>query len=110
MAKVIYRPDPEQGCPDATSQFGYDFVAGKPTEVDGGIALAKFAGHPFFSVEGDEKQSDPDELKAVHNGGGRYIITRGGDKSNPVKDGLDKADAAAFNALSDEDKAAYVAD
>lgn len=109
MAQVTYTPsaDPADDMPESTRQYGYDFTAGEAVEVDG-PAVAKFSGHPFFRVEGGAV--DADQLKAVHNGGGRFIIVRGGDKANPVKDGLDKADAAAFNALSDEDKAAYVAD
>lgn len=108
MALVTYTPSTDRAddMPDRTSHYGYDFVAFKAVEVDG-PALAKFDGHPFFQLEGGAVEP---ELKAVHNGGGRFIIVRGGDKANAVKDGLDKADAAAFNALSDEDKAAYVAD
>lgn len=109
MATVTYTPssDPADDMPDSTRQYGYDFTAGDAVEVDG-PALAKFDGHPFFRVEG--KAVDPNKLEAVHKGGGRYIIVRGGNKAEPLKDGLDKADAAAFNALSDEDKAEYVAD
>lgn len=109
MAHVTYTPspDPADAMPDSTRQYGYDFTAGEAVEVDG-PTVAKFDGHPFFRVEGGA--AEPDKLKAVHNGGGRFIIVRGGDKANPVKDGLDKADAAAFNALSDEDKAIYVVD
>lgn len=109
MAQVTYTPSTDQAdaMPDQTSQFGYDFTAGKAVEVDG-PALAKFIGHPFFHVEGDAEA--PTGLEAVHKGGGKWIIVRDGDKANPVRDDLDKSDAAAFNALSDEDKAAYVAD
>lgn len=112
MALVTYTPsdDPADAMPARTSQYGYDFTRGEPVEV-GGPALAKFDGHPFFRVEGGAAEpADPDKLEAVHKGAGKWIIVRGGDKANPVKDGLDKSDAAAFNALSDEDKAAYVAD
>lgn len=108
MAQVSYHPEP--GVSDDTEQFGYHFSNGKPTDVTDAKALAKFAGNPFFLVEGEAEPDDPNKLEAVHKGGGRFIIIRGGDKSSPVKDGLDKADAAAFNALSDEDKASYVAD
>ena len=50
--------------------------------------------------------SETGELKAIHRGRGSFSIMRG-DKE--VKDGLSKADADAFNAMSDEDKAAFVA-
>lgn len=53
------------------------------------------------------EQSQSGTLKAVHNGGGRFVI-KDGDKI--VKDGLNKADADAFNALIDADKAEYVKD
>lgn len=44
-------------------------------------------------------------IKAVHNGGGRYVVKKGDDV---LLTGLSKDDAGAFNELSDEDKAAYV--
>lgn len=46
-----------------------------------------------------------DGLKAVHNGGGRYVVKDGDDI---VLTGMSKEDAGAFNDLSDEDKTAYV--
>lgn len=46
-------------------------------------------------------------LKAEHHGGGKFNITRG---EEVLLQGLSKADADAFNGLSDEDKAAFVAD
>lgn len=42
-------------------------------------------------------------LNAVHRGGGSYSIMHGYEE---VTEGLSKADA--FNAMSDEDKSAYV--
>lgn len=44
-------------------------------------------------------------LKAEHHGGGKFKITRG---EETILNGLSKVDADAFNALSDEDKAAFV--
>jgi hypothetical protein len=44
-------------------------------------------------------------LKAEHHGGGKFNITNG---ENVVQRGLSKADADAFNAMSDEEKLAYV--
>lgn len=46
-------------------------------------------------------------LKAEHHGGGKFNITRG---EEVLASGLSKADADAFNGMSDEDKAAFVAD
>jgi hypothetical protein len=108
MTKVSYHPEP--GSPDETTQFGYVFADGKPTEVkDGEPALAKFRSNRFFKVHGAEKEKvakpADDGLKAVHVAGGRFVIKKG---SETVKEGLNKADADAFNALSDDDKAAYV--
>lgn len=48
----------------------------------------------------------PAPLKAEHHGGGKFNITQG---ETTVASGLTKADADAFNAMSDEDKAAFVA-
>jgi hypothetical protein len=46
-------------------------------------------------------------LKAEHHGGGKFNITKG---EEVLLSGMTKADADAFNDLSDEDKAAFVAD
>ncbi len=106
MAKVSYHPEP--GVSDETTQYGIDFAGGKPVTVTDERALAKFRGNPFFKVsdkaEKEEKLAETG-LKAVHVAGGRFVIKRDGET---IKEGLNKADADAFNALSDEDKAAYV--
>ncbi|MCD1264536.1 hypothetical protein B5M44_24010 [Shinella sumterensis] len=47
----------------------------------------------------------PAALKAEHHGGGKFNVTQG---ETMLLSGLSKADADAFNAMSDEDKAAYV--
>lgn len=108
MAKIKYDMD-DSGAEEVVA-FGYPFTDGKSTEVKE-EDVAKFAGNRFFiaaaaKAEKEEKTAE-DGLKAVHNGGGHFVI-KDGDKV--VKDGLNKADADAFNALSDEDKTAYVAD
>lgn len=108
MAKVKFIP--EAGTSDETEQFGVTFAGGEAVEVADEKALAKFRGNPFFEVE-DEATEEPDDdkddgLKAVHNGGGRYVIKRDGEI---IKTGLSKVDASEFNQLSDEDKAAYAA-
>ena len=44
-------------------------------------------------------------IKAEHHGGGKFNITQG---ETVLVKGLSKADADAFNGMSDEDKAAFV--
>jgi hypothetical protein len=51
--------------------------------------------------------SAPAVLKAEHHGGGKFNITQG---ESVLASGLSKADADAFNAMSDVEKAAYVKD
>ncbi|MGV2110149.1 hypothetical protein ACQZ46_02605 [Agrobacterium salinitolerans] len=105
MTKVSYHPGNSES--DETEQFGYSFAGGKPTEVkdSDGHALAKFAGNRFFKVHEKKEAKSESGLKAVHVAGGRFVIKKDGDV---VKEGLNKADADAFNGMSDEDKAAYV--
>lgn len=88
--------------------FDGQSVSLDPIEHDG--LIAKLRHNQHFTVSGDEPKAKKEKkheegLKAVHNGGGRFVIKNG---SETVKEGLNKADAEAFNALSDEDKAAYV--
>jgi hypothetical protein len=52
-------------------------------------------------------QPKDDSLKAEHHGGGKFRITEG---EKVLLNDLSKADADAFNALSAEDKAAFVTD
>ncbi|HYE46227.1 MAG TPA: hypothetical protein VEA44_10695 [Caulobacter sp.] len=69
--------------------------AGRYTVVSGGKS------------EGKTAVTNPaPSLKAEHHGGGKFNITEG---EKVLKEGLTKADADAFNALSDEDKAAFIA-
>ncbi|CVI58778.1 hypothetical protein CFBP4996_19710 [Agrobacterium leguminum] len=104
MSKVKYVAG-DSGA-DEVKAFGYSFKDGKSVEVKD-ADIGRFSGNPFFEVSSKaEKSEDADELKAVHNGGGRYVIKKGGEV---VKDGLSKTDAEAFNRMSDEDKAEYVA-
>lgn len=53
------------------------------------------------------KDGDETGLKAEHHGGGKFKITRG---EETLLSNLSKAEADQFNALSDEEKAAFVAD
>lgn len=87
----------------------YDGRAESLDEFEHGGLIAKLRNNQHFTVEGGEAVKEPEPprsgLKAAHHGGGRFVIKDG---DTIVKDGLNKADADAFNALSDEDKAAYV--
>lgn len=113
MPKIKYEAK-GSGAEEVTA-FGYDFKDGKATEVKDADA-AKFDGNPFFSVSAKTEKTDAKTaaktedddttLKAVHIAGGRYSIKRGDEE---LKKGLTKADAEAFNGMSDEDKAEYVA-
>ncbi len=69
-------------------------------------AIAEATGWFEFSEAEAEKPVEPAGLKAEHRGGGRYFIM---DADKPVGEAMTKDDAEAFNFLSDEDKAAFVA-
>jgi hypothetical protein len=114
MTKFSYHPEP--GVSDKTEQFGVQFADGKPSEVTDEKAIEILRGNPFFKAVKAEKSSepakpaaqkatkpeaDPNALKAVHIAGGRFVIKKG---DEVLKEGLNKADADAFNALSPEDK------
>lgn len=75
---------------------------------DAELKVAKATG--WFSFAGKDSAKSAEfqghALKAVHRGGGSYSIMDG-DKE--VAEKLSKEDAEAFNAMSDEDKAAFVA-
>ena len=117
MPKIKYEAK-GSGAEEVTA-FGYDFKDGKATEVKDADA-AKFDGNPFFSVSAKAEKADAKtdtktdtktdgddtSLKAVHIAGGRYSIKRG---DAELKKGLTKADAEAFNGMSDEEKEAIVA-
>ena len=110
MSKVKYVAG-DSGA-DEVKAFGYSFKDGKSVEVKD-ADIGRFSGNPFFEVstkteKQETKTADDDDtsLKAVHIAGGRYSIKRGDEE---LKKGLTKADAEAFNGMSDEDKAEYVA-
>lgn len=52
-----------------------------------------------------EEKTDAPTVEAKHRGGGSYSIMQG---DTELVEKLTKEDAEAFNAMSDEDKAAYV--
>jgi hypothetical protein len=109
MARVRYLP--EAGTPDTASQFGITFGP-EPVVVTDPRILSKIAGSPFYEIVADDDgQIDPSAttgLRAVHRGRGSYSVMQG-DTDQEVLPNLSKADAEAFNALSDDDKVAYVA-
>lgn len=109
MAKVTYKP--AEGEPTTHTQYGITWGP-EPVEVTNPAVLARVRGNRYYQVEGDDGQelktsSTDGGLEAEHRGGGRYVIVHGEGDDDVIK-GLTKADADAFNALSDEDKAAYV--
>lgn len=83
------------------------------TELD--VADVEDGTHPwagrFEEISGSRKGkkgvANEGGLKAEHHGGGKFRITEG---ETVLLSDLSKDDADAFNALSDEDKAAFVAD
>lgn len=68
--------------------------------------IARATGWFEFSENEPENPVEPAGLKAEHRGGGRYFVMDG---DKPVGEAMTKDDAEAFNAMSDEDKAAFVA-
>jgi hypothetical protein len=54
---------------------------------------------------GKAKAEAPVTLKAEHHGGGKFNVTKG---EEVLLSGFSKADADAFNAMSETDKAEYV--
>jgi hypothetical protein len=114
MATVTYHAP--LGDSEVVSLQGLRFFDGEPRQLDDAehpALLAKLATNPHFAVEGavltvlDETDPPAIGLRAIHNGGGRFIIVRG-DRDQKVKDGLNKAEAHAFNALSEAEKQAFV--
>lgn len=88
--------------------FGVTFPEGKSAEVPERYR-SKIENNPFFKVGAGKAPTKKDDvgLKAEHHGGGKFNITKG---EEVLASGLTKADADAFNELSDDDKAAYVAE
>jgi hypothetical protein len=113
MAKVTYHAP--EGDSEVVSLAGLRFFDGEPRELDEtehGALLEKLANNPHFTVEGtlvglDETDPPAIGLRAVHRGFGRYSIVRG-DEDAEIRDGLNKAEAHAFNALSEAEKRAFV--
>ncbi|MDC9825673.1 hypothetical protein PRN20_18215 [Devosia sp. ZB163] len=121
MTKITYHAP--AGDEAVVTIGGIRLFDGRAEEVDPvehATLIAKLRTNPHFEVDGvdagdDEPDDEPDDgepfvgLRAKHRGRGKYSILRG-DEDREVKEGLTKADADAFNALSAEDKEAYVKD
>lgn len=107
MTKVHYRP--EEGSPRTTTTLGHDFDDREPTDVTDAKVLAKLRGNRFFEVEEDLSAVSGNEggLRAVHRGRGVYGVADGGVQLDQIGP-MTKADADAFNALTDAEKAAFV--
>jgi hypothetical protein len=113
MAKVTYHAP--EGDSEVVSLMGLRFFDGEPRELDDAehvALLGKLVYNPHFEVEGtlvvlDETAPLAIGLRAVHRGFGRYAIVRG-DEDAEIRDGLNKAEAHAFNALSEAEKRAFV--
>lgn len=113
MTKVTYHAPEDDS--EVVTMRGVRFFDGQPVDLDEAEhaeLFGKLRTNQHFEVSGDApkakkepKKTEESGLKAVHNGGGRFVIKKDGEV---IKDGLTKADSDAFNALSDEDKAAYV--
>jgi hypothetical protein len=68
-------------------------------------STARIAELEQIIADRDAAAGSSTPLKAEHHGGGKFNVTQG---DNVLLSGLSKADADAFNAMNDEDKAAYV--
>ncbi len=115
MVKVKYLP--EAGTPDDTETLNHKFSARRATDVTDEAVLTVLRGNPFFQVlDADKgvgapttppKPANGDKLVAMEAPDGSFTIMQDGTAiDHPA---LTKEEADAFNALSDEDKAEYVA-
>ncbi len=109
MTKVTYNAP--KGDERVVEMRGHTFFDGQPVDIEDEAFLEKLSTNQHFEVaehkaKAPAKAKAPVEgLKAVHISGGRFKIVDG-DKT--VKEGLNKAEADSFNALSPEDKAALI--
>lgn len=101
LRKVFDAAYEKQGKALAASVSEVTALQGKVTDLEGKLA-AKVAEIDGLKA-GNGNQ--PAALKAEHHGGGKFNVTQG---ENVIVTGLSKADADAFNAMSAEEKAAYV--
>lgn len=104
MAKVTFSgdPSPRSRNPAQITHLGVVFPLGVPVEVAADIA-ARLAGHSHFTVGLEDV---PETIRAVHRGRGSYSVMDG---ANELLQGLSKADAEAFNAMSPGEQVEYLA-
>lgn len=87
-----------------TSQGKVWVDPGETVDVD--LAKGETAPKDWFKSAGGERAKQPETgLRAAHHGGGKFNVVDG---DTVLLTGLPKADADAFNAMTDEDKRAYV--
>lgn len=85
----------------------YQAVTTELQEAQAKVAdLEKAVAERDVRIADLEKGASSGPLKAEHHGGGKFNVTEG---ETVHLSGLSKADADAFNQMSPEDKAAYVA-
>lgn len=118
MPNATYRAP--AGDSEVVTIAGVRFFDGQAVELDHGEherLLGKLSMNPHFEVDGylaagsaglGGEHQPVMGLRAIHKGRGKYAIVRG-DEDTEVKEGLSKADADAFNALTEADKEEYVA-
>lgn len=107
MMQITNKCDGPRGVNTTSGPFLIE--PGQTVEVELSAAEAKVSkATGWFDMDGEAKPAEPaaSGLTAQHRGGGRYFIMDG---DNPVGEAMSKEDAEAFNALSDEEKAAFVA-
>lgn len=100
-----------EGDNEVVSMRGVKFFNGQPVELnrdEHSALIGKLRGNPHFELVGadaEEQSTAPLAMTAKHRGRGVYAIVKG---DETIVEGLTKADADQFNALSDADKADYV--
>ncbi len=121
MAKVSVTYRAPKGDEKVVEMGGHTFFDGKVEKVDSeseAFLLGKLRTNRHFEVSEKDAPKEPvktpasaskavsTQLAAVEQEDGSFAITNGADI---IKEDLTKEDADAFNALSDQDKAEYVA-
>lgn len=119
MAKISVTYRAPKGDEKVVEMGGHTFFDGKVEKVDSeseAFLLGKLRSNRHFEVSENGGSKEPTKtstqkpapvvLVASEQTDGTFAIMNGPDL---IKEGLTKEDADAFNALSDEDKAEYVA-
>lgn len=100
LRKVFDAAFEKQGKSLAASVSEVTALQGKVADLEGQLAAKVTEIDGLKAGNGNQPA-----LKAEHHGGGKFNVTQG---ENVMLSGLSKVDADAFNAMSAEDKAAYV--